>query len=63
MDLKTKDGMFVVTEKDYQVIHSITHKWAELHGRYFKTGKVLSEISTLFNQLGAVDGSTKTDNK
>ena len=63
MELRTENGMRIITDKDYDTIHAIKHKWQELHGRHFKTGKLISEISELFTQLGKADDGSKTITK
>ena len=63
MEMKTENGMRIITDKDYDTIHAIKHKWQELHGRHFKTGKLISEISDLFCHLGEVKDGLKTYNK
>lgn len=52
MDLKTDNGMFIISEKDRQIIHEIKHLWQEMHGKYFKIGKLISEVSKKFDELG-----------
>ena len=52
MELKNKDGMYIVSEKDYTLIKDIKSRWQELHGKYFKVGKCIAEISELFNKIG-----------
>ncbi len=41
-----------MSEKDLKIIHDIKHKWLEIHGKHFKEGKLIAEVSKLFEELG-----------
>ena len=60
MELKTANNMYIVSKEDYETIHEIKHKWQEIHGKWFKTGKLIAELTTLFGKLGKVETEKKS---
>lgn len=63
IELRTKEGMYIISKEDYEIIHDIKHRWQELHGKWFKTGKLIAELSVLFNKLDKVpETPQKTEN-
>ncbi len=63
MDLKTKNGAYIVSEEDFQRLHDLKHLWPAFHASYFKIGRQVAEITKIFNDFGKVADGPKDERK